>query len=155
LEALHEPMVPPTEPRKVTGALGVTAGPEQQRRSQAWAKSGDQELTIVGRGMSPDRNQEGGWVSPCGPRAWPFQNVKSALRIQTASAENEARALTDLPAGIIGESSDLHAMGSAARARSTAAFVTVSAALLTVTGATGELDREALAHEVGSILRCR
>ena len=73
--------------------------------------------------------------------------------IHTEAVEDEARALTDLPAGIIGKSSDLHAMGGAARARGTA-FVVVST-WLTVAGTAGKLDCEALAHEVGSILRCR
>jgi hypothetical protein len=65
----------------------------------------------------------------------------------------QTKALTDLPAGIIGESSDLHAMRGAARPWRTVAVLGVSsAALFSVAGATSELDREAFAHEVGSVL---
>lgn len=69
------------------------------------------------------------------------------------SVENES--LTDLPAGIIGKSSNLHAMRGAARPGRSAAVLGVSAAgLLTVARAAGELDREAFTHEVGSVLLC-
>ena len=69
----------------------------------------------------------------------------------------KTKALTDLPAGITGESSDLHAMWGAARPRRrVAAVVAVSAAAgrgFTRAGAARELDRETFSHEVGSVLR--
>lgn len=72
------------------------------------------------------------------------------------------KSLTDLPAGIIGESRDLHAMRCAAGSGSIVALTVVVAAaaaaaaaagaLVAVTSAAGELDSETLAHEVRSIL---
>lgn len=58
--------------------------------------------------------------------------------------------LTDLPAGFIGESADLHAMRSAARPGGGVAII-VESTRFTVAVASGELDRQALTHEVGSI----
>lgn len=64
-----------------------------------------------------------------------------------------SRSITDLPAGFSRESTDLHAVGCSARARSGALVVAKAAARgsFAVTGATGKLDGQALAHEVGSI----
>lgn len=57
---------------------------------------------------------------------------------------------TDLPACIIGKSSDLHAMRGATRPGRAGALV-VEGASLTVAGAAGKLDSQALAHEIRSI----
>jgi hypothetical protein len=67
----------------------------------------------------------------------------------------QTKALTDLPAGIIGESSDLHAMRGAARPWRTVAVLVESGAagLFSVAGAASELDRETFTHKVGSVLR--
>lgn len=81
--------------------------------------------------------------------------ARSKKDVSVVSVENES--LTDLPAGIIGESSNLHAMRGAARPGRSVAVLGVSAAaarLLTVARAAGELDRQAFTHEVGSILLC-
>jgi hypothetical protein len=91
-------------------------------------------------------------------RSKPQEGVSILCRRKT-----KWESLTDLPAGIIGESSDLHAVRGAARPWCAVTVVVVSAAaaaaaaraagaLFTVAGAAGELDREAFTHEVGSVL---
>lgn len=88
-------------------------------------------------------------VSRRRPRVWP--RSKSVKREYPYGVQTKA--LTDLPAGIIGKSSDLHAMRGAARPwRTVAVLVVSSAALFPVAGATSELDRETFTHEVGSVL---
>ena len=57
---------------------------------------------------------------------------------------------TDLPAGIIGEPSNLHTMNSAARARGLS-FVVAGKSPLALTRASSKLYSETLAQEVGSI----
>jgi hypothetical protein len=71
--------------------------------------------------------------------------------IYCVRGRRSGRALTDLPAGILGKSSDLHAVRGAARPGRSAAILGVSAAF-TVASAARELDREALSHEIGTIL---
>lgn len=66
------------------------------------------------------------------------------------STEKEVEVLTDLPAGFIWESSNLHAVRSASRAGSSA-LVGAERARISIARPSGELDRQALAHEVGSI----
>jgi len=63
----------------------------------------------------------------------------------------EGSRVTDLPAGIARESGDLHAVSSATRTGNGALAMAAQVASFTVTGATCELDCEALAHEIGSI----
>ncbi len=70
------------------------------------------------------------------------------MKASARCKERETGVITDLPAGIIGESSDLHSVRCATRAWSTALVV---AKTFTVAGAASELDRKALSHEVGSI----
>jgi hypothetical protein len=76
--------------------------------------------------------------------------VEGNIQFFVQSVEKEVEVLTDLPARFIRKSTDLHAVGSSAGARRGALMVT-KCACFAVTGATGELDGEALAHEVGSI----
>lgn len=70
------------------------------------------------------------------------------MKARARCKERKTGVITDLPAGIIGESSDLHSVRRAARTRSSA-FVVAKA--FTVARAAGELDRQALTHEFGSI----
>jgi len=72
----------------------------------------------------------------------------------TDSRKREAKELTDLPAGLIRKPADLHAVRSATgpwRGVPLRIIATAAAALLTMTIASGKLDCQALAHEVGSI----
>jgi hypothetical protein len=55
---------------------------------------------------------------------------------------------TDLPAGIIGKSRDLHSVRSSTRSRRR---TLVPHAALSVSSSTGKLDGEAFSHKVGSI----
>lgn len=84
--------------------------------------------------------------------------------VHNVRGKRSGRALTDLPAGIIGESTDLHAMRGATRSWSAVAVVVVPAAaasaatttaLFAMARAAGELDSQAFSHEVGSIFTCR
>lgn len=60
------------------------------------------------------------------------------------------RNLTDLPASVVGQSRDLHAIGCSARAGSGALVSATKGFPLTVSA--GELNGEAFSHEVGSVL---
>lgn len=82
--------------------------------------------------------------------------------VHNVRGKRSGRALTDLPAGIIGESTDLHAMRCATRSWSAVTVVVVPAAaaatttaLFAMARAAGELDSQAFSHEVGSIFTCR
>jgi len=79
---------------------------------------------------------------PKKPREW--------RNIQHLGPRRGVGGLTDLPAGFIGKSADLHAMRSAARPGGGVAII-VESTRLTVAVASGELDSQALTHEVGSI----
>ena len=70
------------------------------------------------------------------------------MKASARCKERKTGVITDLPAGIIGESSDLHSVRGAARAWSRALGI---AKAFSVTGTAGELDRQALTHKVGSI----
>lgn len=63
----------------------------------------------------------------------------------------ETEAGTDLPAGIIGEPSDLHTMNGTARARGLSLIVAGKSSLA-LTRASSKLHGKTLAQEVGSIL---
>ena len=60
--------------------------------------------------------------------------------------------MTDLPAGFIRKARNLHPVRRASGPGLVVALVGETGTSLTVTGATGELDSEALSHEVRSIL---
>lgn len=70
------------------------------------------------------------------------------MKASARCKERKTGVITDLPAGIIGESSDLHSVRGATRARSCALM---GAKTFSVAGTAGELDRQALTHEFGSI----
>lgn len=59
--------------------------------------------------------------------------------------------VTDLPTGFTGKSADLHAVGRAPGTRSTALVRHGAATSFADARASGELDRQAFAHKVGSI----
>jgi hypothetical protein len=85
--------------------------------------------------------------------------VAVGLRVDDIKARLPGEVFQILPAGIIGESRDLHTMRCAAGSGSIVALTVVVAAaataaagaLVAVTGAAGELDSETLAHEVRSM----
>lgn len=71
------------------------------------------------------------------------------------SSNKERGWKTDLPTGIAWESRNLHAVGGSTRPRRRALLVAEAAAraggTLPVSGPAGELDGQALSHEIGSI----
>jgi hypothetical protein len=80
----------------------------------------------------------------------PIQMPEGGVHPMTESAEKEVEDLTDLPGSIMGEPADLHAVRRAARPGRRVAIV-IKPVWLTVTIASGKLDREALAHKIRSI----
>lgn len=65
-------------------------------------------------------------------------------------AQETERNLTDLPASVVGQPGDLHAVGRSARAGRGALVSATETFPLAVSA--GELNGEALSHEVGPIL---
>lgn len=102
----------------------------------------------VGRTKARDGEVSISKQGRCGPFPKMYSGIKSiVIRVRGSGGE------TDLPACIIGKSSDLHAMRGATRPGRAGALV-VEGASVTVAGAAGKLDGQAFAHEIRSIL-CR
>lgn len=77
--------------------------------------------------------------------------MEGCSRREISKVHETAKDVANLPAGLEREPCNGHAMNGAARTRSDTRWIVVAVAW--AVGAAGELDDEALAHELGAICR--
>ena len=136
-------------PRERMAHSGSQPSPQTNREPSLWKTEMPPRLGIPKsrqdgrRDPSRSRGKHGPFQKP-----WEEQQGRK-IHVFEIRGRGSGR-VTDLPARIIGKSTDLHAMRSAAGPRGVGALV-IKSASFTVAGASGKLNCQALAHEVGSV----